>query len=76
MSDEAMFQQLRRFDQKEAVLAAGSGGTDDTQQLDGLVQGHAYSLIAVKEVEGFQLVCLRNPWGSFEWKVTRHPITL
>jgi len=26
-------------------------------------------MIEVKEVDGFKLVCLRNPWGSFEWKV-------
>jgi hypothetical protein len=27
-------------------------------------------MIEVKEVDGFKLVCLRNPWGSFEWKVS------
>ena len=31
--------------------------------------GAAYSMIEVKEVDEFKLVCLRNPWGSFEWKV-------
>ena len=32
------------------------------------MQGHAYSVVAVKEIDGFKLVKLRNPWGSFEWK--------
>jgi hypothetical protein len=35
---------------------------------DGLVTGHAYSLITAKESCGFKLVQLRNPWGdSKEW---------
>lgn len=33
-------QVFKSYDQKDAVLAAGSGGNDDTQQVDGLVQGH------------------------------------
>jgi hypothetical protein len=38
----------------------------------GLIDGHAYSLIAAAEVnnkEGkkVELVQLRNPWGQFEW---------
>jgi calpain-15 len=32
------------------------------------VQGHAYSIVQVKEIDQFKLVKLRNPWGSFEWK--------
>ena len=35
----------------------------------GLVSGHAYSLLAAKELSnGVRLVKLRNPWGRFEWK--------
>ena len=33
-----------------------------------VAQGHAYSVVAIKEIDGFKLVKLRNPWGSFEWK--------
>ena len=31
-----------------------------------LVAGHAYSILQAREVGGFQLVQVRNPWGSFE----------
>eukprot|EP00955_Chlamydomonas_euryale_P110124 365981-Chlamydomonas_euryale.AAC.19 len=31
-------------------------------------QGHAYSVINAREVQGFKLVQLRNPWGTFEWQ--------
>lgn len=30
----------------------------------GLVSGHAYSILDIKEVEGHQLIMLRNPWGK------------
>jgi hypothetical protein len=47
---------------------------------EGLVAGHAYSIISALEVtervnglpkpggKTFKLLKLRNPWGSFEWK--------
>jgi hypothetical protein len=40
LSDDDMFQVFKGYDQKDAVLAASSDGTDDSQQTDGLVQGH------------------------------------
>ena len=31
--------------------------------------GHAYTLLTAKETsDGHKLVCLRNPWGNFEWQ--------
>lgn len=38
---------------------------------DGLIEGHAYSVIRVEEIHAygdvFQLLKLRNPWGNKEW---------
>lgn len=34
---------------------------------DGLVEGHAYTVISAKEVHETRLLQLRNPWGTFEW---------
>ena len=31
---------------------------------DGLVEAHAYSLLHAVDVEGHQLLFLRNPWGN------------
>ncbi len=42
------------------------GGPDDDGGV-GLVPGHAYSIIQVKEVKNFKLLNMRNPWGNFEW---------
>ena len=38
----------------------------------GLIGGHAYGLIAVKQLRDengndLQLLCIRNPWGRDEW---------
>lgn len=41
----------------------GDSATSDT----GIVQGHAYSVLKLMEVDGKQLICLRNPWGQGEW---------
>ena len=43
------------------------GAPEAKRPEDGLVGGHAYSLIAAAEAEGFRLLKLRNPWGNFEW---------
>ena len=49
-------------------MGAGSGGVSDSHVVDGIVQKHAYAVIDVVEEDGFQLVCLRNPWGMGEWQ--------
>ena len=50
-------------------MGAGSpSGSDKDVSNLGIVQGHAYSILDVLEVEGTKLVQLRNPWGeATEW---------
>eukprot|EP00635_Sarcinochrysidales_sp_CCMP3193_P004963 CAMPEP_0118899356 /NCGR_PEP_ID=MMETSP1166-20130328/5946_1 /TAXON_ID=1104430 /ORGANISM="Chrysoreinhardia sp, Strain CCMP3193" /LENGTH=824 /DNA_ID=CAMNT_0006838483 /DNA_START=1 /DNA_END=2475 /DNA_ORIENTATION=- len=66
-----MFDFLRHCDDKNYIMAASiSGATLEKARTDGLVERHAYSLIAVKEVasRNVKLVQLRNPWGNDrEW---------
>ena len=70
---------LKRYDQQRALISASISKSADAkhdgpageEMLDkeGLVAGHAYSVIQAREVKGgFRLLQLRNPWGSFEWK--------
>lgn len=33
----------------------------------GLVNGHAYSLLDFKKVDGEWIFMIKNPWGKFEW---------
>jgi hypothetical protein len=35
--------------------------------MEGIVNGHAYSLLDVFDDKGTNIYKLRNPWGNFEW---------
>ncbi|XP_066277386.1 calpain-9-like isoform X3 [Branchiostoma lanceolatum] len=48
-------------------IKGGSAGLEAIQD-NGLVQQHAYSITGFAEVDGTQLVRIRNPWGKTEWK--------
>lgn len=79
LSEKQMFKVLRKFIRRKAVIGAGTSGKDEGTKTakQGLVQGHAYSILDVREpkegsnlnplAKKFRLVKLRNPWGSFEW---------
>lgn len=46
-----------------------NAGSDKDVSDQGIVQGHAYSLLDAMEIDGVKIVQLRNPWGnSTEWK--------
>eukprot|EP01013_Petalomonas_cantuscygni_P043810 TRINITY_DN8485_c0_g1_i1.p1 TRINITY_DN8485_c0_g1~~TRINITY_DN8485_c0_g1_i1.p1 ORF type:complete len:529 (+),score=48.38 TRINITY_DN8485_c0_g1_i1:73-1659(+) len=60
---------LHRYHLNGALIAASTGGGDDSQNKDGIVLGHAYSVLKVAHLADgdVRLVQLRNPWGKFEW---------
>jgi hypothetical protein len=51
-------------------MGAGSNqGKDSDTSAMGIVQGHAYSVLDVFELDGVKLLQLRNPWGDeVEWR--------
>lgn len=85
-SDEQLWTLLKKYDRQKALMSASIGKMDyrDTDgpsgeqmlQTEGLVAGHAYSVIQAREVHdgvmgsgpSYKLMQLRNPWGTFEWK--------
>jgi len=70
-----MFAKLHDADAQGWIMAAGTEGQDEStaeggiDEGGGLVDGHAYSIIAVfmSEDESTKLLRIRNPWGKFEW---------
>jgi len=63
------WQKLVFWNQSNYLIGAGSPVGSDSDVSDmGIVQGHAYSVLDVYEVEGNKLIQLRNPWGEeTEW---------
>eukprot|EP00753_Platysulcus_tardus_P013431 PLAT3679.10.p1 GENE.PLAT3679.10~~PLAT3679.10.p1 ORF type:complete len:805 (+),score=398.15 PLAT3679.10:58-2472(+) len=52
----------------EDIYTEGGGAPGDDGPDSGLVPGHAYTVLQVKETSrGDRLLQVRNPWGSFEW---------
>jgi calpain-15 len=83
--DGSLFKKLIENDMEGNIMSLSTPGEDHFTEGDrsiiktneeghldsGLVPGHAYSLIAVKEPKsgppGLKLVQIRNPWGYGEW---------
>uniref|UniRef100_A0A7S0YFV0 Calpain catalytic domain-containing protein n=1 Tax=Polytomella parva TaxID=51329 RepID=A0A7S0YFV0_9CHLO len=64
---DAFFQLLLAHIRRGSFVAASTGGGNDTQNVNGIVLGHAYSIVDARMVDRVQLIRLRNPWGTFEW---------
>jgi len=67
---EELWQNLLSAEKNEYLLAASVPDTPgvDLEKMLGLVEGHAYGILNVKEVEHHRLLQVRNPWGdSMEW---------
>ncbi|KAL7711879.1 Calpain family cysteine protease [Entamoeba marina] len=68
-NNSSLYESLKKYNAKQYVMSANVSEeiTDLTEQT-GLIPGHSYSLVKVEEIEGNQLVQMRNPWGKGEWK--------
>ncbi|KAG2452830.1 hypothetical protein HYH02_002176 [Chlamydomonas schloesseri] len=67
LDGDEMFSTMLFYNRKRSFIAASTGSGSDKDNVNGIVQGHAYAVCNVKLVDRFQLVQLRNPWGTFEW---------
>ena len=75
ISSDDMFEKLWQADQNKWIMGAGTDGVDEStaeggiNEGGGLVDGHAYSVIAVYKNDDIdaKIVRIRNPWGKFEW---------
>jgi len=69
LNSEALWEFLVKCDQRNFIMGASMyDGRQEGARADGLVTGHAYSLIALKQVGEHRLAQLRNPHGKDrEW---------
>lgn len=69
-----LFERLCAWDDAEYIICCGTKDGPDDQDTDGIVDGHAYTVLAVShdiEGSGVNLVKVRNPWGHGEFKSGR-----
>ena len=67
---DEVFDRMCAWDAANYILAAGTKSGSDEENTDGIVDGHAYSVLTcVRNVLGHEevdLVKMRNPWGKGE----------
>ena len=65
-----LWTELMNYQKEGAMIGAGSNSHEDgdsaTSRL-GIVQGHAFSVLKLADVDGHKLMQIRNPWGKGEW---------
>ena len=63
---------LESADRRNFIMMAASHGEGENRNAEGVISGHAYSLISIHKVKyqgrEVRLLRLRNPWGSGEWQ--------
>jgi len=71
LSTDDMFAELVECNKQLLLMAAGSNsGADTDASGEGVVQGHAYTILDVQDGPAgsdFKLIQMRNPWGHGEW---------
>lgn len=61
-----LFKMMVSFKKAGYLMGAGSpeNAQGDSVDIDGIVQGHAYEVLDIRDLDGNKLIKLRNPHGS------------
>ena len=71
MSTDELFTRLCAWDDADYIIGCGTKAGSDTESTEGIVDGHAYSVLQCKADvagSGHDLLQVRNPWGSGEFE--------
>ena len=71
LSGDELFERMCAWDKQNYILAAGTKDGSDSEATDGIVDGHAYTVLTcVAQVAGteFDLLKVRNLWGQGEFE--------
>jgi len=69
--ENAVFEKMCHWDDNNFLVGAGSRSGSDTHQTDGIVDGHAYTVLTCLNDAGgtgFDMIKMRNPWGKGEFE--------
>jgi len=64
LDSQGMWKKIREYDDANYIMTAAP--SHDRARF-GLVASHIYSVLRAVEIQDFQLICCRNPWGRGEW---------
>lgn len=70
LNDEDFFDRMCAWDDENYIMACGSEAGSDKEQVEGIVQGHAYTILECMQNPGgadVDLIKVRNPWGKGEF---------
>lgn len=70
-SQDELFSKMCAWDRANFIMGAGTKSGTDTEMTDGIVDGHAYTVLScIKNAggSGIDMVKMRNPWGSQEFQ--------
>lgn len=70
LSEEELFRRMCAWEDANFILCAGTKSGSDTEQTDGIVDGHCYSILACIDNAGgadIDMIKMRNPWGTQEF---------
>mmetsp|Transcript_120659 Transcript_120659/g.225455 ORF Transcript_120659/g.225455 Transcript_120659/m.225455 type:complete len:645 (+) Transcript_120659:2-1936(+) len=70
VDDNAFFEKMCCWEDNNFIMCAGTSPGSDKETVEGIVQGHAYTVLrCVNDVAGtdFDLIKVRNPWGQGEF---------
>jgi len=71
LNENDLFERMCEWDDQNFIMAAGTKAGSDSKDTDGVVDGHAYTVLdCVNDVAGteFDLIKVRNPWGKGEFQ--------
>merc|ERR1719382_682270 len=70
LGQEELFRRMCLWEDANFIMCAGSLEGKDTDMTQGIVDGHAYSIIRCIDNAGgtdFDMIKMRNPWGCQEY---------
>jgi len=76
LSEQALWVRLNQYAREGFLMGAGSPPGDDSKVVRGIVQGHGYAILELRELRNplvgarepvLRLIKLRNPWGRNPW---------